>query len=137
MKNKIRFIDILFRSIIIITLIANIAYLFFLQRQPTNDDIFGHLFEFLISISMTCMIIITEIEIYFMTKYFLKPKEDRRKYKTVINTICPVTWILIVFFCFVGFTDLLVMWPFYFIIIYLPLRILYALIGISKQKHKN
>lgn len=149
MKNKMRFIDTLFRIILIVTLTAGAAYLLFLLCRPTDDDIFGHLFDFLIVILIFCPIVIAEIETYFVTKYFLQPKEEKRIYKTVINTICSVTWSIIAIFCVVVFIDyllnnfndakfdLLEIWLLYFIIIYLPLRIIYVLIGISKQKQEK
>lgn len=145
MERKIRVIDNLFRVIFVLTLIAGAAYLVFLLRQPTDDDIFGHLFDFIIAMQIFFPPVMAEIEVYFTVKYFLQPKDRRRAYKTVINTICSAIWSIMAVFCMVVFIDyllndfndakfaLLEIWL-YLLFVYLPLRIIYVLIGISKEK---
>ena len=107
-EKKLRIVNIVFAIVILLTLMAVIGFSYYCQQTttlPYTDIYFGSLVFALIILP----VFIAEADLFFNTIYFIRPKEYRGKFKTILNSILSilsVTTIITVITSLIIFDDI-------------------------------
>lgn len=85
-KKRNHIVNIVFAFIILFTLILAFAY-YMRSISGQGSEIFGHSMDGIGVTAMFFMPLIAECDTFFVVKYFIQPKEDRRRPQTAVNII--------------------------------------------------
>lgn len=93
-KDKI--IDVIFKMVILVqTLVGIIVAFIGMSFVETGGDVLVLLVAGLAFVFIAIPIYVTEIDLHYDIKYFMKKQEDKRRWKTIFNVISALLSILV------------------------------------------